>query len=53
MSITARVLIALGILFVDLVVFFVPLTACFVAYVLVARPDFFKAVVDEVYSDEA
>jgi uncharacterized membrane protein len=38
MSRQKRILLALGIILVDLVVFFVPLTAFFLAYVIVYNP---------------
>lgn len=43
MTMTQRVILAVGILAVDLVVFFLPLTGIFLAYVLVYNPPWFKA----------
>ena len=42
MSMTNRVLLALGVVALDLAVFFVPLTAVFMAYVLVYNPPWFR-----------
>lgn len=50
MSIEKRVLIAIGLLFFDLVIFVVPLVACVVACIIIARPDWFKVWVDKLYA---
>jgi len=50
---TDRVSWAVAIVLVDLVAVFVPLAAVFAAYVLVARPPWFKSWVLAVYSDPA
>ncbi|EFK96397.1 hypothetical protein LDC_1577 [sediment metagenome] len=42
MSMLNRVLLALGVVALDLAVFFVPLTAVFLAYVLVYNPPWFR-----------
>ena len=42
MSMVNRVLLALGVVAVDLAVFFVPLTAVFMAYILVYNPPWFR-----------
>ncbi len=42
MSMLNRVLLALGVVVVDLAVFFVPLTAVFMAYILVYNPPWFR-----------
>jgi len=42
MSMINRVLLALGVVAVDLVVFFVPLTAVFMAYILIYNPPWFR-----------
>jgi len=42
MSMFNRVLLALGVVAVDLAVFFVPLTAVFMAYILVYNPPWFR-----------
>ena len=42
MSLINRVLLALGLVAVDLAVFFVPLTAVFMAYILVYNPPWFR-----------
>ncbi len=45
MSMTQRVILAAGILAVDLLVFFLPLTGFFLAYVLVFNPPWFRAFI--------
>jgi len=42
MTIMQRVLLAVGIVLVDLVAFFLPLTALLLAYVIVFNPPWFK-----------
>lgn len=42
---------AVGILLVDMLIFAVPLTAVFAAYVLVTRPAWFKNWVGKIYSE--
>ncbi len=42
MSIGKRILIGLGILLVDLAVFFLPLSALFLSYVLIVNPPWFR-----------
>lgn len=42
MSMINRVLLALGVVALDLVVFVVPLTALFLAYILVYNPPWFR-----------
>lgn len=42
MSFGQRVLLAIGILLIDLVVFFLPLTALFLAYVILTNPAWFR-----------
>jgi len=44
-----RISWAIAIVLLDWVTFFVPLTALFMAYVLIARPPMFKAWVDNLY----
>lgn len=51
MKLGERLLLAVVIVLVDLVVFAVPLTAFYVAYLLVARPPWFKEWVTVLYSD--
>jgi hypothetical protein len=41
-----RVLLAAGILAVDILVFFLPLTAIFLAYVILVNPPWFRAFLD-------
>jgi hypothetical protein len=43
MPMSQRVLLAVGILAVDLVLFFVPLTALFLVYILICNPPWFTA----------
>jgi hypothetical protein len=42
MSMMNRVLLAVGVVVLDLAVFFVPLTALFMAYVLIYNPPWFR-----------
>jgi hypothetical protein len=48
MSITNRVLICLGILVVDLAIFFFPLTAFFLIYILLYNPPWFREFLDRL-----
>ena len=49
MKLSLRVGLGVVLVVVDLVTFFVPLTAVFAFYILVARPDWFLDFIDEVY----
>ena len=42
MSLTYRILLAALVLLLDLVVFFFPITAIFIAYVIIFNPPWFK-----------
>ena len=42
MSLMQRILLAVGILLVDLVVFFLPLTVLFLSYILMVNPPWFR-----------
>ena len=42
MSLTFRILLAALVLLLDLVVFFFPITAVFIAYVIIFNPPWFK-----------
>ena len=46
MSMTQRILISLGILALDLLVFFLPLTAIFLIYILLYNPPWFRTFLD-------
>ena len=46
MSMTNRILISLGIILVDLGVFFLPLTALFLIYILFYNPPWFREFLD-------
>lgn len=46
-----RWLIALGIIVLDIAVFMIPIVPFVAAYVLIARPRWFKAFVDDVYQN--
>jgi len=50
-SLTDRALLAVTILLLDLVVFFLPLTGLAAAYLLLARPPWFKEWVLRLYAD--
>lgn len=51
MKLGERMLLALVIVLVDLVVFVVPLTGFYAAYLLIARPPWFKDWVALLYQD--
>ncbi len=42
MKMANRILLALGVIVLDMVVFFVPLTAVFLAYILIYNPPWFR-----------
>ena len=48
MKMTHRVLLALGVIAVDLVVFFLPLTALFLAYVFIYNPPWFRDLINSL-----
>jgi hypothetical protein len=48
MGITYRVLLAAGIVCLDLVVFFVPLTALFLGYILLVNPPWFREFLNDL-----
>jgi hypothetical protein len=49
MTTTERVLLAAAVVVVDLVAFALPLTGIVAAYVLVARPPWFRRFVEDLY----
>lgn len=46
MDMKKRILISIGILLVDLFVFFLPLTALFLIYILIFNPPWFRDVLN-------
>ncbi|MFH1102951.1 MAG: hypothetical protein V1714_04205 [Pseudomonadota bacterium] len=48
MSMFKRVILALAILAIDLFVFFLPLTAIFMAYVIISNPPWFRKFLDRL-----
>jgi hypothetical protein len=48
MSITHRILICVGILLLDLIVFFLPLSAFFLVYILLVNPLWFRQYLQEI-----
>jgi hypothetical protein len=48
MSMTYRVLICIGILLIDLIVFYLPLTAFFLIYILLANPPWFRKFLQQI-----
>lgn len=46
---STRIQLAIAIVLADLLVFVLPLGAILLAYVAVARPEWFKSLVDRVY----
>jgi hypothetical protein len=53
MKMSTRVSIALGVVLLDLAVFFLPLTALFLAYVLIYNPPWFRDFLNTLGSAEA
>ena len=49
MTDTERIAIAVGVVAVDLLLFALPLTGLFAAYVILARPQWFRDWVDRLY----
>jgi hypothetical protein len=52
MSMINRVLLALGVVALDLVVFFVPLTAVFMAYILIYNPPWFREFINSLDEEQ-
>ena len=48
MKMTHRVLLAVGVLALDLVVFFLPLSALFLAYVFIYNPPWFRELINSL-----
>ena len=48
MSMTYRVLICIGILLLDLIVFYIPLTALFLIYILLVNPPWFREFLQRI-----
>ena len=51
MSSTDRWVLALLLVMVDLVIFAIPLTGLFAAYILILRPAWFRTWVENLYSE--
>jgi hypothetical protein len=45
---TMRIFLSIGIVLVDLFIFFLPLTAFFLIYILMANPPWFRAFLDNL-----
>ncbi len=52
MNMTYRVLICIGILLIDLVVFYLPLTAFFLIYILTVNPPWFREYLQKLNHSE-
>ena len=52
MKMTNRVLLALGVIAADLVVFFLPLSALFLAYVFIYNPPWFRELINSLDEEE-
>ena len=51
MSLERRMLIAASLLFVDVIIFFIPMAAIFLGYIILFRPKWFQIWVNEkIYS---
>jgi hypothetical protein len=48
MTMRNRILLGLGILAVDLVIFFLPLTAIFLIYIVIYNPPWFREFLNEL-----
>jgi hypothetical protein len=48
MDLTKRIALALGILVLDAVFFFLPITAIFLAYVLIVNPPWFRQFINRL-----
>jgi len=48
MSMTKRILLSAGILTIDLIVFFLPLTALFLIYILLFNPPWFREFLENL-----
>jgi len=48
MSMTKRILLSAGILTIDLIVFFLPLTAIFLIYILLFNPPWFREFLENL-----
>jgi hypothetical protein len=48
MSFTQRVLLSIGILLIDLIVFFLPLTALFLVYIILTNPVWFRKFLQDL-----
>ena len=48
MSFTQRILLSIGILLIDLIVFFLPLTALFLVYIILANPVWFREFLQDL-----
>ncbi|MDY6879113.1 MAG: hypothetical protein SV686_02580 [Thermodesulfobacteriota bacterium] len=48
MNMTKRIFLAIGILAIDLIVFFFPLTAVFLIYILFVNPPWFREFLDNL-----
>ena len=48
MSFTQRVLLSIGILLIDLIVFFLPLTALFLVYIILTNPIWFRKFLQDL-----
>lgn len=51
MNRTFLILIAVGVAILDLVTFFVPLSAMMILAIVIFRPRWFKEIVDDLYRD--
>ena len=52
MTMNKRILICVGILLVDLAVFFLPLTALFLIYILIVNPPWFRGFLNRLDEPE-
>lgn len=48
MSQTTKILLVIGVLLVDMILFFIPLTALFLVYVILVNPPWFRKFINEL-----
>jgi len=51
MSFAHRILLSLGIILIDLIIFFLPLTALFLVYIILYNPPWFREFLNKLNHD--
>jgi len=52
MSFAHRILLSVGIILIDLIIFFLPLTALFLVYIILYNPPWFREFLNKLNQDE-